>query len=70
MFCDYVKNDVWNVIVEIRYFYRHLYAKEIKKEIMEHQIPVLICKLENIFPSSFFNPMRNIYLFIFHMKLR
>jgi archaellum component FlaD/FlaE len=37
-----------------------LCAKEIKKDIMEKlekEIPVLICKLEKIFPPGWFNPM-------------
>jgi hypothetical protein len=36
--------------VELSYFYRHLCAKEIKKEMMEkleQQISVLVCKLDN-----------------------
>jgi hypothetical protein len=48
-------------LAELRHFYRHLYAKEIKKEMMEKlekEIPVLICKLEKIFPIGWFNPMQ------------
>jgi hypothetical protein len=72
MFCDYMKDDVWKTIAEISYFYRHLCAKEIKKwmmEMMKQQILVFICKLEKYFPlvSSI---QCNIYLFIFHTKLR
>ena len=45
MFHVYVKDDVWKVIAKISYFYRHLCAKEINKEMMEkleQQIPVLV----------------------------
>jgi hypothetical protein len=45
----FCKNDVWKALAELSYFYRHLCAKEIKKEMMENfeqQIPVLVCKLE------------------------
>jgi hypothetical protein len=35
MFCGFVKDDVWKVSLELSYFYRHLCAKEIKKEMME-----------------------------------
>jgi hypothetical protein len=31
MFRGFVKNDVWKSLAKIRYFYRHLCAKEIKK---------------------------------------
>jgi hypothetical protein len=35
MFCVFVKTNVWKALAELNYFYRHLYAKEIKKEMME-----------------------------------
>lgn len=35
MFRGFVKNDVWKALAELSYFYRHLCAKEIKKEMME-----------------------------------
>jgi hypothetical protein len=49
MFRGFVKDDVWKALAELRYFYRHLCAKEIKREMMENleqQILVLVCKLE------------------------
>jgi hypothetical protein len=48
-FCGFVKTDVWKALAELSYFYRHLCAKEIKKEMMENleqQILVLVCKLQ------------------------
>jgi hypothetical protein len=51
MFRGFVKNDVWKALAELSYFYRHLCAKEIKKEMMEkleQQIPILVCKLETL----------------------
>jgi hypothetical protein len=56
-------DDVWTALAELSHFYRQLYAKEIKKEMMEkleEEIPVLICKLEKIFPSGWFNPMQDL----------
>jgi hypothetical protein len=53
IFCGYLDDDVWMVLAELSHFYRQLCAKEIKKEMMEkleEDIPVLICKLEKIFP--------------------
>jgi hypothetical protein len=48
MFRGFVHDDVWKVLAELSYFYRQLYAKEIKKEMMEKlqkEIPILLCKL-------------------------
>jgi hypothetical protein len=53
MFHGYSNDDVWKVLVELSHFYRQLCAKEIKKEIMDklkNEIPMLMCKLEKIFP--------------------
>jgi hypothetical protein len=50
-------------LVELSHFYRQLYAKEIKKEMiekLENEIPVLLCKLEKNFPSRWFNPMQHL----------
>jgi hypothetical protein len=60
MFRGYLDDAVWMVLAELSYFYRQLYAKEIAIEMMEKlekEIPVLLCKMENIFPPEFFNPM-------------
>jgi hypothetical protein len=60
MLHGYIDNDVWKVLAELSYFYRHLCAKEIKKDMMEKlkkDISVLICILEKIFPLGSFNPM-------------
>ena len=72
MFRGYLNEDVWSALAELSHFYRQLCAKEIKKEMMEKlekEIPVLLCKLEKIFPLGFFNPMQ-LYLFTFLMKLK
>jgi hypothetical protein len=61
IFCRYLNDDVGKALAELSHFYRHLYAKEIKKEMMEKlekEILVLICKLEKIFPTGWFNPMQ------------
>jgi hypothetical protein len=52
-------------LAELSFFYRQLCAREIKKEMMERlekEIPMLLCKLEKIFPPGWFNPMQ--YLLI------
>jgi hypothetical protein len=59
MFHGYLDDDVWMALAELSHFYRQLCAKEIKKDMMEKledEIPVLLCKLEKIFPPGWFNP--------------
>jgi hypothetical protein len=63
MFRGYLDDDVWTTLAELSHFYRQLCAKEIKKEMMEkleEEISVLICKLEKIFPTGWFNPMQHL----------
>jgi len=65
MFRGYLDDDVWKALAELSYFYRQLCAKEIEKAMMEKlekEIPVLICKLEKIFPPGFFNPMQHLLI--------
>jgi hypothetical protein len=60
MFCRYLNDNVWMALAELSHFYRQLCAKEIKKDMMEKledEIPVLLCKLEKIFPLGWFNLM-------------
>jgi hypothetical protein len=63
IFHRYLDHDVWKALVELSHFYRQLCAKEIKKEMMEkleEEIPVLVCKLEKIFPAGWFNLMQHL----------
>jgi hypothetical protein len=60
MFRGYMPDAMWQAIAELSYFYRQICAKEISKNMMEKlekEIPVLLCKLEKIFPPGFFNLM-------------
>jgi hypothetical protein len=62
MLHGYVHKDVWKTVAELSYFYRQLCTKEIKKEMMENlekEIPVLLYKLEKIFPPGWFNLMQH-----------
>jgi hypothetical protein len=62
MLHGYVHKDVWKMVAELSYFYRQLCTKEIKKEMMENlekEIPVLLYKLEKIFPPGWFNLMQH-----------
>jgi hypothetical protein len=69
---EYLDDEIWKALAELSYFYRQLCAKEIKKDVMEKlekEISVLICKLKKYFLQG--GSIRcNIFLFIFHMKLR
>jgi len=65
MLRGYINEEVWKAIAELSYFYRQLCAKEILKEMMqklEESAPVLLCKLEKIFPPAFFNPMQHLLI--------
>jgi hypothetical protein len=63
MFRGYLNDDVWKALAELSHFYRQLCAKEIKKDMMKKlgkEIPVLLCKLEKIFPLGWFNLMQHL----------
>jgi hypothetical protein len=52
MFHGYFKPDLWKMFVELSYFYRQIYAKQVSKAMtqkLEKEIAVLVCKMENIF---------------------
>lgn len=53
------------MLAELSYFFRQLCAKELDPKViekLEKQAPELVCKLEMIFPPSFFNPMQHMIL--------
>jgi hypothetical protein len=55
----YVPEHVWLVLVELSNFFCQLCAKELSQTVitdLERMTPVLLYKLEKIFPPSFFNP--------------
>ena len=59
----YVPEHVWQVLAELSYFFRQLCAKEISRTVaheLEKAAPVLLCKLEKIFPPGFFLPMQHL----------
>jgi hypothetical protein len=61
----YVPKNVWIVLAELSYFFRQLYAKELSRTViadLERVAPVLLCKLEKIFPPGFFNLMQHLIL--------
>ena len=52
----YVPENVWKVLVELSFFFRQLCAKEVSMKVVEELekvAPLLLCKLEKIFPPGF-----------------
>lgn len=61
----YLPDHVWLVLAELSNFFRILCAKELYRPLiqkLEEDAPVLLCKLEKIFPPGFFNPMQHMIL--------
>jgi hypothetical protein len=61
----YVLEHVWLALTELSYFFRQLCAKDLSRTMiadLERLTPVLLCKLEKIFPPDFFNPMQHLIL--------
>jgi hypothetical protein len=61
----FVPEPIWTVLTELSYFFRQLCAKELSRSMiadLEKVSPVLLCKLEKIFPPGFFNPMQHLIL--------
>jgi hypothetical protein len=63
MFHGYFDVDLWEIFVELSYFYSQIGAKQVLKLMMqklEKEITVLICKMEKIFPLGWFNAMQHL----------
>jgi hypothetical protein len=61
MFRGYFKPDLWKMFAELSYFYRQFCAKQVSKAMMqrlEKEIAVLVCKMETVFPTGWFNAMQ------------
>ena len=61
----YLPDQVWQVLAELSFFFRQLCAKELSLTVIEEMkrmAPVLLCKLEKIFPPGFFNLMQHMIL--------
>jgi hypothetical protein len=61
----YVPDHVWQVLAELSFFFRQLCAKELSLGVvteLEKMAPVLLCKLEQIFPPGFFLSMQHLLL--------
>ena len=61
----YVPEHVWRMLAELSYFFCQLCAKELSRGMiddLEKVAPVLLCKLEKIFPPGFFLEMQHLIL--------
>jgi len=57
--------NVWKPLIELSQFFRDLCSTELQEEQlhqMERNIPVILCKLERIFPPGFFDSMEHLPL--------
>ena len=57
-FCELLPQNVWKTLTELNMFFKDLTSTIIKNDDMarlEEEIPVILCKLECIFPPSFFD---------------
>ena len=65
MLRGFVPEHIWVVLAELSYFFRQLCAKELSSTViddLEKVAPVLLCKLEKIFPPGFFLAMQHLIL--------
>jgi hypothetical protein len=61
----YVPDHIWQVLAELSNFFHQLCAKELSQAMvssMEAMTPMLLYKLEKIFPPGFFLPMQHLIL--------
>ena len=62
-FRELLPQAVWKSITELCLFFRDLTSRNIKSDDMEtlnNNIPLILCKLERIFPPSFFDSMEHL----------
>jgi len=54
---------IWNTLTEFSQFFREITSSLLKEDrlyMMEEKIPIIMCKLEQIFPPSFFDSMEHL----------
>ncbi|KAL6586327.1 hypothetical protein OROMI_001315 [Orobanche minor] len=73
-FRDFLPENVWGPLTEVSNFFRSLCASEIRAsemEVLEKSIVQTICKLEKIFPPSFFDSMEHLVIHLpYEAKVR
>ena len=64
-FRGFIDHDIWLTISELSFLFRQLCSKELDIETvkeLENKIPVLVCKLEMIFPPGLFTVMLHLLI--------
>jgi hypothetical protein len=59
----YLLDEMWKPLTEISQFFKDLYCHSMEMcdlDRMEQNIPLILCKLEKIFPPSFFDSMEHL----------
>lgn len=62
-FRELLPTTLWKVLTELSLFFRDLTCSMLKEEDMirlHEDIPVILCKLERIFPPGFFDSMEHL----------
>nr|XP_017219141.1 PREDICTED: uncharacterized protein LOC108196387 isoform X2 [Daucus carota subsp. sativus] len=62
-FREFLPNNVWEAVTELSLFFKDLTSATLKVSDMcrlEEQIPVILCKLERIFPPALFDSMEHL----------
>jgi hypothetical protein len=65
----YLPEPVWHVLAELSFFFHQFCAMELSRDIclkLEKAAPLLLCKLEMIFPPGFFLSMQHMILHLPH----
>ena len=68
-FCELLSQNVWKELIELSMFFKDLTTTIIKNDEMarlEEEIPVILCKLECIFPLSFIDSMEHLLIHLPH----
>ncbi|XP_050211471.1 uncharacterized protein LOC126661659 [Mercurialis annua] len=69
VFRELLPANVWQVLTELSLFFKSLTSTVIRREEMirlEQEIPIILCKLERIFPPSFFDSMEHLPIHLPH----
>ena len=62
---DLLSNSIWSSLIELSIFFRDIYATELSTDHifrLEASSVEMICKLEKIFPPSFFDSMEHLLI--------
>jgi len=61
----FIDKDIYEVVAELGNLFRELCSKTLNKDVlaqMNKEIPILLCKLEKIFPPALFDVMMHLHV--------